>query len=150
MLVLWSRGGGSSATAKQFKIKKGEPSRAHDHGGAAERGLASRTLRRPSSKASRLLRMPSRHFAPPRGEQTDHSVNQRNQVCFWCVCVHCVVAWHPCCLTPHRPQNLAAAAQPRASCCTLASPHAIPHHRHHHRPNPPPCEIKNKVIFAPV
>ena len=38
MRVWGTCGGGSSACAKHFKIKKREPSRTHDHGGAVERG----------------------------------------------------------------------------------------------------------------
>ena len=38
LLVFGPSGGGSSACAKQFKIKKGERGHTHDHGGAVGRG----------------------------------------------------------------------------------------------------------------
>ena len=131
LLVFGPPGGGSSAGAEQFKIKKGKRGHTHDHGGAVGR-MGWRLLELYASPLLGHLEFYARPIEAPRAPQKTtipftESTSSPHKTC------------------PDRsPKCISPCAKPRRVT------HAHTHHHHHHHPPPQHSETKNKVIFAPV
>ena len=129
LVVFGPPGGGSSAGAEQFKIKKRERGHTHDHGGAVGR-MGWRLLELYASPLLGHLEFYARPIEAPRAPQKTaipftESTKSPRKTC------------------PSRsPKCIPLCAKPRRVS------HAHAHRHHHHHPPPPHCETK--MIFAPV